>query len=450
MLASKQQNLNSGLPDENPFTPANGFNLPLQTKTFQSAQNPYSLINGFRDVGIQTPKQIIEVCPKEKQKLKYKQNLAGDVVAALCCSSENPLMLAQAERIKRCCSNDNLFVGEDFHTSDGELFNGKGSLWACNSRLCPNCTGKLSKRSRRIIRYVFENQKLNVGENWYFVTFTMPNLNLKDVELPLIAEIMQAAWKRFSALETRAGKAATWFQKTIRGGFKNCEFTYTDNHIYNYHIHALIVAKSKIQRDNFIEIRQRWTKSLAFAFNKFGVPLEVKTADGLAVVNVTKVSRANRETTINELAKYVTKSNSWSEIPLEQLETIVAVPRFWRMFESFGVCRQTARKMNERTLKPSANAEFENVNGSVNLNKDAYLDTKNLINRQLHTHKHELSKERKRARRASWRARVKEIPLWQYRLELAGEVEEVQRFRKFQLQRRFEFATFQTLDGEVF
>jgi hypothetical protein len=274
----------------------------------------------------------------------------------------------------------------------------------------------------------------------------MPNLNLKNIPLPVIAEIMQAAWKRFSALETRAGKAATWFQKTVRGGFKNCEFTYTENHIYNYHIHALIVAKSKIQRDNFIEIRQRWTKSLAFAFRKFGVPLEVKTADGLAVVNVRKVSRANREKTINELAKYVTKSDSWSKIPIDQLETIVAVPRFWRMFESFGVCRQTARKMNEKTVQASENAEFENVNGSVNLNKDAYLDTKELINRQ----KNELLEKGLRVRRMSWRIRAKEIPLWQYKMELADEIEEVQRFRKFQLQRKFEFATFQTLDGEVF
>ncbi len=116
------------------------------------------------------------------------------------------------------------------------------------------------------------------------------------------------------------------------------------------------------------------------------------------------------------------------------------------MFESFGVCRQTARKMNEKTVQASENAEFENVNGSANLNDDAYLDTNNLINRQ----ENELLKEGKRERRVSWRIRVKEIPLWEYRLELADEIEEVQRFRKFQLQRKFEFATFQTLDGEVF
>jgi hypothetical protein len=259
---------------------------------------------------------------------------------------------------------------------------------------------------------------------------------------------MQAAWKRFSALETRKDKKPTWFQNIIRGGFKNCEFTYTENEIYHYHLHTLLVAKSRIGRDNFIEIRQQWTKALIFAFAKFGIELKINSKDGLANVFVEKkkFNSRNREKTINELCKYVTKNESWREIPIDQLETIVAVPRFWRMFESFGVCRQTARKMNEKTLTTPANADYESVNQSANLNDDAYLDTNNLINRRTD----ELLKKGLRVRRVSWRIRAKEIPLWQYRLELADEIEEVQRFRKFQLQRKFEFATFQTLAGEVF
>jgi hypothetical protein len=210
----------------------------------------------------------------------------------------------------------------------------------------------------------------------------------------------------------------------------------------------LLVAKSRIGRDNFVEIRRQWTKALTFAFDKFGIELKINSKDGLANVFVEKrkFNARNRERTINELCKYVTKNESWREIPIEQLETIVAVPRFWRMFESFGCCRETARKMNEKTVQASANADYESANQSANLNDDAYLDTKELINRQ---NTESLEKGR-RERRVSWRIRVKEIPLWQYRMELADEIEEVQRFRKFQLQRKFEFATFQTLDGEVF
>jgi hypothetical protein len=249
-------------------------------------------------------------------------------------------------------------------------------------------------------------------------------------------------------LETRKDKKPTWFQNIIRGGFKNCEFTYTENEIYHYHLHTLLVAKSKIGRDNFVEIRRQWTKALTFAFAKFGIELKINSKDGLANVFVEKrkFNSRNRERTINELCKYVTKNESWSEIPIDQLETIVAVPRFWRMFESFGVCRQTARKMNEKTVKTPANADIESVNQSANPNDDAYLDKNNLINRRAGSQKDERVKQK----RVAWRIRAKEIPLWQYRLELADEIEEVQKFRKFQLQRKFEFATFQTLGGEVF
>jgi hypothetical protein len=438
-------------------------------------ETPSFPIYGFNSLNYQTPKPKTEICPIERKKLKYKQALARDVVVALS-RSDNPVMRAQAERISKCNSNGNLFVGEDFHTSDGELHDGRGTLWACNSRLCPNCVGKLSRRHRKQIRYVIENQKLMVGENWYFPTFTMPNLNLVDLPASLIGEIHQCAWRRFCSMETRTDKRKTWFQKTIRGGFKNCEFTYTENSVYHYHTHGLFVAKSSIQRDKFYEIRLYWTKALQFAFKKFGIEWECRTGNknfipalysfllskpkmslflnaqettkffGLADVNVVKVDWKNRENTINELCKYVTKNESWSKIPIDQLEAVVAVPRFWRMFESFGVCRQTARELDKIRVKIPENSEhddqFESTNQGVNSNGDAYIYQKNLNDRRF------LSSKLKR--RVPWRIRVNEIPFQQYKIELDEEVRAAQRFRRFQLQKRFQFATFQTLDGEVF
>jgi hypothetical protein len=444
-----------------------------QNKKTTRTWKAHPFINRSDSADLRNPKA--EICPKQKEKLKYKQTLAPDVIVALL-SSDKPVMRAQAERIRRCCSDDNLFVGVDFHTSDGELFEGKGSLWACNSRLCPNCVGKLGSRHRKQIRYVMENQKLMVGENWYFPTFTMPNLNLVDLPVSLIGEIHQCAWRRFCSIETRTNKRKTWFQKTIRGGFKNCEFTYTENSVYHYHTHGLFVAKSSIQRDKFYEIRFHWTKALQFAFKKFGIEWECRTGKkkfisalysflfskpkmslflnarettkfvGLANVNVVKVDGKNREDTISELCKYVTKNDSWSKIPLDQLEVVVAVPRLWRMFESFGVCRQTARQLDKISVKIPENYEhdhqFESTNQGVNSNGDTYIYEKNLNDRRFPS----LNLKR----RVPWRVRVSEIPFQQYKMELDEEIRYAQRFRRFQLHRRFQFATFQTLDGEVF
>jgi hypothetical protein len=426
MLASTEQNSALEPPDGKPFTFTNGFN------SLHHSPDPPE----------------VEVCPKEKATLEYKQNLARDIVAALLHASNNPLMTAQALRIAGCNSDGNLFVAEDLHNDDGEVFNGNGTLWSCNSRLCPNCVGRLSKRSRKIIRYVMENQKLLVGENWFFVTFTMPNLNLKNLPLPIIARIMQSAWKRFTALETRANKRKTWFQETIRGGFKNCEFTYTENDVYNYHVHSLLIANSAIksQDNDFYDIREYWTKALRFAFDKFNVPLDIDTVDDLAVVNVQQVDSSNREGIIHEVAKYVTKNDSWSKIPIEQLEEIVAVPRFWRMFESFGVCRETARKQKEKAATARLNAfndsQSKTDNESENHTLVTNLDTNELINR----HTHDDSEER----RVAWRIRAMSQPFLEFKADLEEEIRGVQKYRRRQLQEKYECARFQTLSGETF
>jgi hypothetical protein len=146
------------------------------------------------------------VCPEEHEKMRYKQMLAREVVAAMLRSFGNPLMSAQSERIEKCNADDNLFVGEDFHTADGEAHNGKSTLWSCNSRFCPNCVGKLPRQHRKVIRYVVKNEKLFTGENWYFPTFTMPDLSLTGLPLPVIAAVMQTAWEKFTSLESLKSK----------------------------------------------------------------------------------------------------------------------------------------------------------------------------------------------------------------------------------------------------
>jgi hypothetical protein len=138
----------------------------------------------------------------------------------------------------------------------------------------------------------------------------------------------------------------------------------------------------------------------------------------------------------------VTKNDSWSKIPIEQIETIVEVPRFWRMFEKFGVCRVTAREMKEKPLNPLENSPDETVNQGENFNDEAYIYKKKLIRGK--------NSKPERKRRVSWRIRIRDIPLWQYKIELANEIEEVQTFRRRQLRKKFSCAKFQTLDGREF
>jgi hypothetical protein len=361
-------------------------------------------------------------CAEQKIRATFKREQTNGIVARLR-QSQNKTALACAMRLERCASPQNVFVADDFHTKDGEAYSANGNLWSCSSLLCQNCTGKLARNNRKTIRHVVKNEKLYVAENWYFITLTMPNLLLKDYSLEFVTVVFQKAFEAFTHRNNDARKR-TQYQKLIRGLFKNAEFTFTENQTFHFHAHLLAIAKSKIQRDNFSLIRTLWTNALERAFEFYGLPFELNTSDNLAVVNVQKVNFANREKTIQELCKYVTKSDSWQNIPLAEIEKIIERPRRVRMFEALGVCRESAKKMRDDLTKARANIEGE-----------TYLDTKQVTPRKV------------KQRRASWRVRIKEMSLDEYRKELDTEVLQVQEYRRRQLLRSYPAATFETLDG---
>jgi hypothetical protein len=376
-------------------------------------------------------------CADQKIRATFKREQTTGIVARLR-QSDNKTALACAERLERCASPSNVFVADDFHNADGEAYSANGNLWSCSSLLCQNCTGKLARNNRKTIRHVVKNEKLYVAENWYFITLTMPNLLLKDYSLDFITLVFQKAFEAFTHRNNDARKR-TQYQKLIRGLFKNAEFTYTENQTFHFHAHLLAIAKSKIQRDNFSLIRTLWTNALEKSFEFYGIPFELNTSDNLAVVNVQKVNFANREKTIQELCKYVTKSDSWQNIPLAEIEKIIERPRRVRMFEALGVCRESAKKMRERLTKAreNQNKEFlaEYRKARANIEVETYLDLKQLTPRKV------------KQRRASWRVRIKEISLDEYRKELDREVLQVQEYRRRQLLRSYPAATFETLDG---
>jgi hypothetical protein len=139
----------------------------------------------------------------------------------------------------------------------------------------------------------------------------------------------------------------------------------------------------------------------------------------------------NREKTISELCKYVTKSDSWANIPLSEIEKIVDRPRKTRMFEALGACRESAKKMRDDLTK--ARAEIRSKIGG-----ETYLDTKELIPRNTRN---------TLKRRASWRERIKHQTLNEYKKDLDTEVLDAQEWRRQHLLRMFPCAKFETLDG---
>jgi hypothetical protein len=443
----------------------------LQTKQSTRSGELTFANNGFnaRRHSASSPK----VKPSDNDILENKHLEGEKISRILRFSSGSRIVQGLADRIFACSRRENFFLAKDLHSADtGELHDGKGVLWACNSRICPSCVAKLSKRNRKISRYVFENEKVFVGERWFFLTFTMPDLLLKDFPLLVCRSIMNDAWRKFSR--------SAWFKKVIRGGMKSEEFTIGTFDQTHYHIHGLAVCSNRITSDKFYEARFKWTEALKFILKKRGILWECETGNknfipalfsflwskpkmsmfltarneakffGLASVRVERVP--NKDRAIFELCKYFTKSESWSKIPPEQLADIATIERFPRMFETFGVCKETAKGMNsnqsEKPLTEPPDAEKEEVKESELLNNSAYLDKKKISVRNINQETN-LSHAPPR-KRPSWRVRCRILPRAEWLKSLEDEINSCREYRMKQLRHRFAFATFQTLDGQEF
>jgi hypothetical protein len=375
----------------------------------------------------------------------YKCAEAEKVSRVLRFSSQDRVVQGLADRIFLCAAKENNFIAEDLHSTEtGELFNGKGQLWACNSRICPICIAKLSNRNRKKARYIVENAKLFVGEHWFFITLTQPDLALDGLTILQQRAVMYYAHRKFYR--------SRYWEKLSRGSLKSEECTVGRYSQFHYHIHLLAVCKNRVTSDNFIEIRRQWTKALKAAFKKYGVVWKCDTKDGLANLQVKKVSNRESEGMILELCKYFTKSESWTKIPPEQLAEIATIKRFPRMFEQFGLCKDLGReyeaKRKKNVVVEPPNADNQAFEGNENLNDDAYFNEKKITVNFSHADTNQSNAPPKK--KLTWRELCRILPRREWLKYLDSQIEGCREWRKRQLRHRFAFATFQTLDGLPF
>ncbi len=385
-----------------------------------------------------SPNQKPKLSLIERQKNK---NLDGEYISrVLRFSSDSRLVQGLADRIWACNQYANLFTANDLHNEDGECYDGRGQLWACNSRLCPTCTGRLAKRNRKIARHVVENEKLFVGEHWFFITLTMPDLSLKDLALLDCRKVINSAWRKFSR--------SKWFKDVSRGGMKDEEFTVGEHGQYHYHLHLLAVCRNRITSNSFQEIRFEWTRALEKSFREHGIDFQCHTADGLAVCHVQKVW--DKERSINELCKYITKTTDWAKIPQAQLADIAVVKRFPRMFEVYGICKETAKEIRAKSKRADE--------------QDAYLDEKKITDRNAEDSEtssedgnENISDSEKLEnshsppnKKPTWRELCRILSREEWLEHLEKEISKVQSYRQRQLREKFALASFRTLDGKTF
>ncbi len=384
----------------------------------------------------------------QKAKLRYKQTLSAAVAARLETAADAETVRALAYRIKACNQNQNLFAAADLHSAEtGELFSGRGSLWACGSRFCSNCVGRLSRRSGKIAEFVFTNQPAKPFHDWRFIVFTMPDNSLAGLPLSKHHDVFYHAWRHLST------KSEFW-KKKVSGAIKTEEFTLNADRQNVYHFHGNALAFGYFLDER--KLKQEWTKALKISFARFGIDWHCETANGLADVQISRVSKSNARKTISELVKYVTKPQDWQKIPAEHLADVAANPRFFRAFELSGSCRTVAKALRpnqpENALTSQPTAESETADFHTHADERAYVHTKLITVPNFLLPPERIWKPPPRPRRKSWFLRISagELTAADYKIELSADIESAISFRKAQLRAKFPFAEFETLSGETF
>lgn len=228
-------------------------------------------------------------------------------------------IFALARRIEACGHKSNVFIASGVPSQFADnTYDTIGTFWQCGSKLCPSCLARHAQRNRRKLRDALSQQTPRKGERLYFATFTVTNFG---GSLTVTRDIVNHAWSMFRKRQLCVS--------LIRGGSKSEEFTVTANG-FHYHLHCLFLSQWLL----FQEVRRIWTECVTTAFAEAGVPLEINTSDGMLIVKIKPVT--SRERSIQEVCKYVTKSDSWRKMPVTDLAEIALVRRWHRMFELFG------------------------------------------------------------------------------------------------------------------
>jgi hypothetical protein len=332
--------------------------------------------------------------PRDKsiERAEAGRNIAAsirDAIAAKLPSDANVLAVL-SHRIEQCNSPGNLWHGRDLHNEFGEAYDGSGRFWQCGSKLCPDCVAKQSRRVRRMLRHVMQEEKMLVGTHHHFLTLTMPT---QDLSLLESRAILNHAWSVF--------RKKKWFTTNVKGGFRSEEFTLNATG-FHYHMHVLCTSRF-INYDSF---RHFWSEALHYAFEQAGLELKTGFTDGTVWAHCTRVW--SRERAIKEVAKYITKSDSWQKLDSRDLLDVCRIERWPRMVEFFG--------------------EWKSFLSGVSVPKDDDGANKTILDTGSIT-------DRSPAR--TWRDDVRERGAAKYLADLESQILDESLFRQDQLRRKY-------------
>jgi hypothetical protein len=333
--------------------------------------------------------------------------------------------IAIADCLSQTYKPQNIYVSKNLiNYQTGEIFDGYGVLQSgIASRLSPAYQQSASRRARKRAENQILRVKRQSGQDWRFLTLTMPHLK---ADVATVLAIESKAIELFK-------KRKLWTQN-VDGAFFGEEMTIGDSSTkvfthYHLHTHCLMLGKYMEQW----KIADAWTNCVEKACEQFGVEfLMTNLKTNRLIVDIRDVKKYAKKRSITmadslaELCKYTTKGSEFEKVPVSELVEIELALRGRQMVKTYG--------------------DFNKRKGT-NFNKDTYV----------HTH-HTIDGEVIKPRFKRNERKVKSLVNLGEKMIIEGKREEWlkilnltmetrRKFRRDYLAFKYPHATFSTLDG---
>lgn len=365
-------------------------------------------------------------------RMRVTETIARELEGAAA-SSNDAAALAASDLLSESARPENIFTAEDLSGSDGQLFDGHGSLTSAHTKLDPAYTAQASRRAQKRMVEHLNKCKPQAGERLQLLTLTMPKTSAGfELAMSLLRDALVLLKKR------------QWFKRNVRGAVIGKEFTLGEKGEH-WHAHAHILCWAKWI--GWRELGEQWTDCLESAARRLGAEaiFAPTTSHGRAVVDVKPITSKGlgigtltHEEAVRRVCGYIVKGSDFSKVPQSQKLTVMRVLDGCRLIETFGECNSHKGRGTRASASNLVN-EYTTDGTDPNPNTRCVNTISNRRPRQ--------------PRRASLRAIGTEMiqqgkrPEW---LQLLGaKMQKRRAWRMMQLAQANPHATFTTMDGRV-
>lgn len=341
------------------------------------------------------------------------------------------LAMAKADILAETYRAENIYHSEDqINYETGELFDGYGLLaTGLCTRVSPAYLSTSARRARKRINAKIAETKRLVGQDWRFMTLTLPYLR---TDVATVMKILDRAVETFK-------KRALW-RKNVGGAFLAEEMTIgaetrKANTHFHIHVHILMLGKY-VEQWRWADL---WTDCVEKACAFYGVEFTISNLGSNRLItdvrDVRKYAKSKQmamEDAVAELCKYTTKGSEYAKVPTGEIVEIEKALHRRQMVKTYG-------SFNNQKGKGKAEDSAKDTSLDTKCITDAFENFKLLNKVILKTERHTLAQLGEKLIAQGRRSEFRDL--------LAVEFRNRRDYRTDQLARRYPHATFRTLSG---